>query len=34
MHGSNPKRTMGYLINTIRRMGTQQREAKIPRERD
>lgn len=26
MHGSNPKKTMGYLINTIRRMGAQARE--------
>lgn len=25
LHGSNPKKTMGYLINTIRRMGAQQR---------
>lgn len=30
LHGSNPKRTMGYLINTIRRMGAQEREAQVP----
>ncbi len=30
MHGSNPKKTMGYLINTVRRMGAQKREAQAP----